>query len=114
MPTKAPIFRPYGNSCQHKQAQQRQADRRRPSAARRGYGRRWQEARDAYLRAHPLCAECKRQGKVVTATCVDHIVPVSGPDDPKFWARSNWQSLCTPDHSAKTAKEDGGFGNVQK
>jgi 5-methylcytosine-specific restriction protein A len=31
-----------------------------------------------------------------------------------FWDRSNWQGLCHPCHSAKTATEDGGFGNARR
>nr|WP_313208501.1 HNH endonuclease [Stenotrophomonas geniculata] len=27
---------------------------------------------------------------------------------------SNWQTLCVPCHSTKTAREDGGFGNVRR
>lgn len=28
-----------------------------------------------------------------------------------FWDQNNWQALCKPHHDAKTAREDGGFGN---
>jgi len=41
---------------------------------------------------------------------VDHIVPHRG-DRALFWDTSNWQPLCKPHHDAKTAREDGGFGN---
>ncbi|MFR4418904.1 MAG: HNH endonuclease, partial [Ruminococcus sp.] len=34
----------------------------RPSAAKRGYGSRWQRLSKAYLRRHPLCVRCKAQG----------------------------------------------------
>ena len=30
----------------------------------------------AVLAAHPLCAECQRQGRITAAHCVHHIVPV--------------------------------------
>ncbi|MEC7815831.1 HNH endonuclease signature motif containing protein [Marinobacter alkaliphilus] len=60
--------------------------------------------------ANPLCAECSRQGRITAATDVDHIIPHRG-DLKLFWSRSNWQSLCHPCHSRKTAREDGGFGN---
>lgn len=84
-------------------------DRRRGTAAQRGYGHRWQKARAAYLKAHPLCRECEAQGLVVPATVVDHIVPHRG-DRKLFWDRSNWQPLCKEHHDRKTATEDGGFG----
>lgn len=40
---------------------------------------------------------------------VDHIIPVSGPGDPLFWAEWNHQALSKAQHSEKTAKHDGGF-----
>ena len=47
------------------------------------------------------------------AQCVDHIAPHQG-DDALFWDQTNWQPLCNGCHSAKTAREDGGFGNRKK
>lgn len=85
-------------------------DQRRPSAAKRLYGRKWQKARLQFLRANPLCVECEREGITRAATVVDHIVPHK-QDLKLFWDRSNWQPLCTPHHNRKTASEDGGFGN---
>jgi 5-methylcytosine-specific restriction protein A len=77
----------------------------RPSAAKRGYGRAWQKSRKDYLREHPLCVECDKQGLTVPATEVDHIDPHQG-DEAKFWDRTNWQGLCDTHHAAKTAKEE--------
>jgi len=62
---------------------------------------------------HPLCASCERVAQVTAATVVDHIVPHRG-DPGLFWDEANWQSMCKPCHDAKTAGEDGGFGNVRK
>lgn len=31
-----------------------------------------------------------------------------------FWDQDNWQALCKPHHDAKTAREDGGFGNRRR
>ena len=45
-----------------------------------------------------------KQGKLVTATVVDHIVPHKGDYD-RFYDVSNWQSLCRYHHNAKTYKE---------
>jgi 5-methylcytosine-specific restriction protein A len=50
---------------------------------------------------------------VVVATDVDHIVPHKN-DMTLFWDKANWQSLCGPCHSTKTAGEDGGFGNLRR
>ncbi|GMA52056.1 restriction endonuclease [Alicyclobacillus contaminans] len=86
-------------------------DRHRGNSAQRGYDSRWRKARLAYLRAHPLCAECERHGRMTPATVVDHIKPHKG-DKALFWDTNNWQPLCKPCHDAKTAREDGGFGNA--
>ncbi len=83
---------------------------RRLSARRRGYTRRWELARKVFLAEHPLCAACSRRGIVVSATVVDHIMPHHG-DGELFWDEGNWQPLCASCHDAKTAREDGGFGN---
>jgi len=93
----------------HVKLHQRASDAQRGSAHARGYNRRWQKARLTFLSRHPLCAECEKKGLVVAATVVDHIVPHKGDQD-LFWDTSNWQPLCKPDHDAKTAREDGGFG----
>jgi 5-methylcytosine-specific restriction protein A len=77
----------------------------------RGYTYRWQKAREGWLRNHPLCVHCERDGRVVAASDVDHIIPHKG-DMELFWDNTNWQSLCAPCHSTKTATEDGGFGRV--
>lgn len=77
----------------------------RPSAHARGYDSKWAKARAAYLRKHPLCADCQRRGLIVQATCVDHIKPHLG-DKALFWDSSNWQSLCASCHSRKTSKEE--------
>ena len=68
------------------------------TAAQRGYGYRWQRAREAYLREHPLCVMCQAEGRVTAATVVDHVVPHRG-DERLFWDRGNWQGLCARCHS---------------
>ena len=85
-------------------------EEQRPSAALRGYGWRWQKAADGFLRKHPLCVRCGAKGAITIARCVDHITPITGPDDPLFWKRENWQALCISCHSAKTMSEDRGRG----
>jgi 5-methylcytosine-specific restriction protein A len=83
---------------------------RRPSAHRRGYGKRWQAAAHAWLRAHPLCMTCEARGVVRAATQVDHRLAAQ-PGSVLFWDPGNWQGLCAGCHARKTAREDGGFGN---
>ena len=79
-------------------------ERQRPSAARRGYGPRWRRARQAFLKRNPLCVACRAEGRVQTATVVDHVVPHRG-DAILFWDRANWQSMCKRCHDRKTARE---------
>jgi len=98
-------------TCGCRQRARRQADRERPNAARRGYGRRWREYVSRYRRDHPLCVLCLAEEHLEPTACVDHIVPVSGPDDPLFWDEANHEALCRTCHARKTAREDGGFGN---
>jgi 5-methylcytosine-specific restriction protein A len=97
-----------GYCTAHKRQVRKQQDEQRGSSASRGYGHRWRKAREAYLRAHPLCAECERHDRLTPATDVDHITPHRG-DMALFWDSTNWQSLCHTCHSSKTAREDGGF-----
>lgn len=88
-------------------------ERERATAAQRGYGSRWRKASAAFLRAHPLCQcdECQEGKLRVRASVVtDHKVPHRG-DMRLFWDSSNWQALSKTCHDAKTAREDGGFGN---
>jgi len=119
MPTAAPrpctypgcgaLVRDGSGRCEkHKRVEAKQLDRQRGSANERGYTYAWQRARQHFLRAHPLCAEHERQGRVEPACVVDHIVPHKG-DKTLFWDRNNWQSLCKPCHDRKTATEDSGF-----
>lgn len=79
----------------------RQRDRDRGTAAQRKYGARWQRARKAYLARHPLCIECKADGRLVASTVVDHVIPHRG-DYERFWDESNWAALCATHHNAKT------------
>lgn len=106
MPASAPKHRPMkAMAARHVPAEQVRA-----TSAQRGYGSRWQKARATYLMRHPLCAHCEAAGRVTAATVVDHVTPHKG-DQALFWDTANWQPLCKAHHDAKTATEDGGFGN---
>lgn len=95
----------------HKRETNRQYDKQRGTAAQRGYDARWQKYRKWFLNHNPLCIECRKEGRLTPATVVDHIIPHKG-DMELFWDTNNHQSLCKRCHDRKTAKEDGGFGNV--
>lgn len=94
MPYAPPVHRPFGKP-------KRATDRRKGSTA-RGYDYRWQQARERFLMRSPLCAACEREGRVTAATEVDHVTPHRG-DQALFWDETNWQPLCKPHHSSKTA-----------
>lgn len=73
----------------------------REGATQRGYDGRWRKARARFLRAHPLCDECRKEGRLTPATVVDHIVPHRG-NQQLFWDEANWQPLCKHHHDKKT------------
>ena len=52
---------------------------------------RWRKERKAFIQSHPLCEECKRNGKITSGEVVDHIIPHPIVN---FWKQSNWQTLC--------------------
>jgi len=79
----------------------------RPNAASRGYGTAWAKARKGYLRSHPHCVMCAKQGKIVQATVVDHIKRHGG-DQFLFWDKANWQPLCKPHHDSTKQMQDNG------
>lgn len=76
----------------------------RPSAARRGYDRQWRNARLEYLSKNKNCVVCKRKGKSVKATVIDHRSPHRGSRK-KFLDKKNWQALCRDCHAAKIGQE---------
>ncbi len=82
----------------------------RGGSTKRGYGSRWQKARERFFKENPLCVECRQEGRTEPAVVADHIEPHKG-DKKLFWDRKNWQGLCKQHHDHKTAKQDGGFGN---
>jgi 5-methylcytosine-specific restriction endonuclease McrA len=75
------------------------------TSAQRGYGYKWQKARERYLRANPLCVYCEREGVIAAASVVDHIKPHHG-DMELFWDESNWQSLCKTHHDSTKQREE--------
>ncbi|SFK74856.1 hypothetical protein SAMN05216302_101449 [Nitrosomonas aestuarii] len=85
----------------------------RGSSSQRGYGSKWQGARELYLAQNPFCADHKERGRDVIATVVDHkIAPklfeAKQSRDPEritrahklFWDRNNWQGLCKLCHDS--------------
>ena len=77
----------------------------RESATKRGYTSKWQRRSKLFLKANPLCIECKRHGRLTPATVVDHIIPHRG-DEHLMWDENNWQPLCKSCHDKKTGTHD--------
>ncbi len=76
------------------------------NSTQRGYGYKWQQAREGWLRAHPLCVMCEElDSRVTAATVVDHIIPHRG-DKYLFWDSKNWRSLCRTHHDSDAKKKD--------
>jgi len=98
---------PRGYCLKHLSEKYRQEDANRSSSNERGYNYQWHIASRLYLKRNPLCVICLKEGRIETATVVDHIIPHKGNQD-LFWDESNWQSLCKMHHDRKTAKEKGG------
>ena len=93
---------PYGTKYCGKHRSLHPEDTR--SASSRGYGAAWNRARKLYLEAHPLCAECMKEGHYIRATDVDHIRPHRG-DSTLFWDQSNWQSFATVTTASRHAEK---------
>ncbi len=88
------------------QALETQTAPRRPKpSAPSPYTYQWQQARLRFLREHPLCVMCERDGRAKGASVVDHRVPHKG-DPVLFWDESNWQSLCKTHHDSEKQSEE--------
>jgi 5-methylcytosine-specific restriction protein A len=100
-----------GRFCARHQSEQP----RRVSVRKQGYDDAWSRYSQAFLRAHPICADPDRRhpGQLRAATDVDHIKAARG-DMRLFWDHGNHRALCASCHSSKTAARDGGFGNKIK
>lgn len=74
-------------------------------------GRELQRIREEMLMEDPLCAECRRQGRIRAWDEVDHIIPLYlGGEDTK----ANRQGLCYECHEIKSAKEREDFASSDK
>lgn len=64
----------------------------------------WKLVRNAKLNKDPLCEECKRRDKWVSATCVHHIIPIETATNYQQMKElafrfTNLMSLCYQCHS---------------
>ncbi len=99
MPKAPKTHKPFGD------APTSRASDTRPSAGKRGYGRRWREGirKHVLLRDLYTCQECGQLLGRKGEAHVDHVVPRSegGAD-----AMDNLQTLCASCHSTKTRRGD--------
>lgn len=71
----------------------------------------WEKVRQYVIqRAHGLCEECLRQGRIEAGVDVDHIEPLSD-DNWQDWNIAynpdNLQLLCRPCHAEKHRRDSG-------
>lgn len=86
----------------HEQEENRRYEKyQRDPETRKRYGRAWKRIRDRYIKAHPLCEACKRNGKLTYSDEVHHIIPLSEGGTNKD---SNLMALCKPCHSTIHAR----------
>ncbi len=87
---------------EHKQVANKHYNQfQRDPTSNKRYGRTWKRIRDRFIKAHPLCEECQKNGRFVAAEEVHHILPLSrgGGND-----ASNLMSLCKSCHSRITVE----------
>lgn len=65
---------------------------------------RWHKLARAFIEEHPLCEECKRNGILKAAQCVDHIDPWPICKD-YFYDRRNLQALCNDCNNLKGQRD---------
>lgn len=79
------------------------AREQRGSARQRGYDRRWEKFRAAYLKEHPLCVDCLKENRLIPATEVHHIQKLAEYPELKY-VENNLMALCHKCHSKRTAR----------
>jgi len=77
----------------------RYRDKRRSSAASRGYDQRWSAEAAEFKRTHPWCLGCAAIGIRTKTDVVDHIEPHRG-NRAKFLDPNNRQPACNWHHNA--------------
>lgn len=91
---------PSGYCTEHEKLQAQHYDKYfRPPEHNKRYGYKWRKLRARFLNAHPLCEQCRLQGRYTMATEVHHIKPLAegGTND-----LSNLMALCKSCHSRIT------------
>ena len=82
--------------CEKHSAMQPKREDKRPSSNKRGYDSRWEKVRLMYLREHPLCELCEKEGKLVPAVLVHHKKPIRQGGE--VLDEANLMAVCRPCH----------------
>tara|TARA_Y100000593_G_C4114272_1_gene239470 strand:+ start:217 stop:555 length:339 start_codon:yes stop_codon:yes gene_type:complete len=67
--------------------------------------KRWRALRNYFIQKNPICAQCKRDGIIKGAQCVDHIKAISKFGMGVATDINNLQSLCNSCHAKKSSRE---------
>ena len=67
--------------------------------------KRWRALRNYFIQKNPICAQCKRDGIIKGAQCVDHIKAISQFGMGVATDINNLQSLCNSCHAKKSSRE---------
>jgi 5-methylcytosine-specific restriction enzyme A len=73
----------------------------------------WRALRRRKLSENTLCEPCMAAGKLVIATCVDHVIPISS-GGPAFPALDGLMSMCDACHNRKSQGEQHGKSFINK
>lgn len=87
-----------GQYCdKHKTEARRKYDKyERPADINKKYGRAWKRIRDRYVKEHPLCEMCLKDGRLTPVEEVHHIKPLSQGGT---HSNDNLMSLCQSCHT---------------
>lgn len=88
----------YDTYCEeHASLRQRQYDKynRAPNHDKK-YGNNWKRIRANYVKSHPLCERCLKEGRITPVEEVHHIIPLSRGGTNQF---CNLMSLCQSCHT---------------
>jgi 5-methylcytosine-specific restriction endonuclease McrA len=70
----------------------------------------WRELRLIALAQKPLCELCEKEGKLVPAKEVNHIIPAE-EDSSKFFDLNNLQPLCSYHHRVVTRRDNSKYSS---
>jgi 5-methylcytosine-specific restriction protein A len=71
--------------------------------------KKWRNLRAYHLQSQPLCVECEKKGRLITATVVDHIKSRRTNRHLEL-DENNLQSLCESCHNSKSGRSGKGRG----